>query len=182
LGDRRKEKVGSIAWRKKAAKEIRNWSEQVLEKPSSHFNGLPPCPFARKAWAQESVKIDFGNSETVTKHCNNWDEKIELLIVIAENWNFDDLEKWCEEKNEDICKDDLTIMAFVPDENSQDTGQPIEEQENWDSLIEEPYAMIFIQRLSLVNTASEKLENKGYYKNCTAEFLKYVFKRRNRTQ
>ncbi|QDP47820.1 MAG: hypothetical protein Unbinned3138contig1001_39 [Prokaryotic dsDNA virus sp.] len=169
-------------WRLNVVTEIKNWSRQVLEKPSTHFNGLPPCPYARQAWSSESVKVDFGNAETIIKHCNNWDEKVELLIVVAENWDFKKLEEWCEEQNNILAKDDLTLMAFVPDDDAQDTGQPIEEQENWDSLIEELYAMVFIQRLSLVNGASKKLERKGYYKNCTAEFLEYVFKRRKRTE
>ena len=40
--------------------------------------------------------------------------------------------------------------------------------------------MVFIQRLSDVNDASEVLEQSGYYKNCSAEFLKYVSDRRER--
>ena len=71
-------------------------------------------------------------------------------------------------------------MAFCHEGDAVPPGQPEEELEDWDHLIDEPYSMVFIQRLSTVNAASEKLERQGYYKNCTAEFLEYVTDRRER--
>jgi hypothetical protein len=71
-------------------------------------------------------------------------------------------------------------MAFVPG-GGPDTGQPAEEMEDWDPLVDEEYAMVFIQSLSDVNDASESLEASGYYENCTPEFRKYVFDRRKGT-
>ncbi len=49
-------------------KEIRRWSKEVLEIPSPHFNGVPPCPYARQAWAEDKVAILFKHEET-TKVC-----------------------------------------------------------------------------------------------------------------
>ena len=34
--------------------EIRSWSKHALEKPLDYFNGLPPCPYAEKAWAKRT--------------------------------------------------------------------------------------------------------------------------------
>ena len=183
LGHRRKEEeVGSYQWRLLVTAEIRRWSKQVLEQPSSHFNNLPPCPYARKAWAHNKVKIDFGDKNLVMTHCKNWDDSLDLLIVVTEDWDWSDIDDWCEEENESLADQDLALMPFVPGEELEDHGQPAEEMEDWDHLIDDPYAMVFIQRLSHVNAASKKLERSGYYKNCTAEFLEYIKDRRERQQ
>ena len=41
-------------------RDIRIWSRDFLEIPSVKLNGLPPCPYARKAWADD--KVVFNNS------------------------------------------------------------------------------------------------------------------------
>ena len=38
-------------------KEIRLWSEKVLEVPCPGFANLPPCPFARTAWLKNNVVV-----------------------------------------------------------------------------------------------------------------------------
>ena len=35
--------------------DIRKWSNDFLEVPNAKLNGLPPCPYARKAWADNKV-------------------------------------------------------------------------------------------------------------------------------
>ena len=37
--------------------EIKTWILKVLSKPNHIFNNLPPCPFAKKAWAEGRVKL-----------------------------------------------------------------------------------------------------------------------------
>jgi len=181
LGNRRqKEEVGSVQWRLKVVEEIRLWSRKILETPSDHYNGLPPCPFAHKAWTDQKVKISFGAKEEILAQCIEWNDNVELVIVVIEDWDWEDVEKWTEKENDNLKNVDLALMAFVPDSEATDSGQPIEEMENWEPLLDEPYAMVFIQRLSLVNAASDKLERAGYYKNCTAEFLEYINDRRTR--
>ena len=181
MGNRRQEEeVGSPKWRLKVVAELKQWSKQVLERPSDHYNGLPPCPFAHKAWLDNKVKIDFGGKKEIIKNCINWNDDIELLIVVVEDPKWGDIDDWCEAENDQLSNDDLTLMAFCHEGDAVPPGQPEEELEDWDHLIDEPYSMVFIQRLSTVNAASEKLERQGYYKNCTAEFLEYVTDRRER--
>ena len=36
-------------------RDIRTWSKDFLEVPNAKLNGLPPCPYARKAWADDKV-------------------------------------------------------------------------------------------------------------------------------
>lgn len=179
LGHWRKEEEVSLN-RLHIVAEIQRWSRQVLEKPSSHFNGLPPCPYAKKAWLDRRVQVDFGGKETVMKHTKNWDDSLDLLIVVTEDWEWGDIDEWCDGENDKLSDDDLTLMAFVPGDDEEGTGQPEEEATDWEPLVEEPYAMVFIQRLSKVNAASMSLQQAGYYKNCKAGFLEYVTNRRER--
>tara|TARA_S200002703_G_scaffold115009_1_gene100563 strand:+ start:590 stop:1174 length:585 start_codon:yes stop_codon:yes gene_type:complete len=167
-------------WKIKVVQELKRWTEDVLSQPSDFFNGLPPCPYALSAWANNKVRVDFGDADRVAYHCLNWDDQLDLLIVIAEkSWDWDLIEPWCARQNKVMAEHDIALMSFIPDDNVG-TGQPEEEMVDWEPIIEEDYAMIFIQRLSEVNAASESLERSGYYKNCTAEFLGYVKDRRER--
>lgn len=161
------------------AEEIKRWSRDVLQKPSEFFNGLPACPYAFDAWVNNKVRIDFGNHSRVAWHAYNLDENVDLVIVVIENWSHDEIEDWCrtwEKNHKDM---DIALMPFVPG-SGEGTGQPEDEMTDWEPLVDEEYAMVFIQRLSDVNAASENLEDAGYYKNCSAEFLKHVKSRRER--
>jgi hypothetical protein len=164
----------------RVVEEIKRWSKEVLERPSEFFNGLPPCPYAHSAWVNNRVKIDFGGSDRVLWNTENWDDNTDLVIVVVESgWDFEQIEPWCDQHNKLLSDQDFTFMPFVPG-TGIGTGQPDEEACDWEPIIEEDYAMVFVQRLSEVNDASESLERSGYYKNCTAEFLKYVNTRRER--
>ena len=37
--------------------ELQNWILNYLSKPNAIFNGLPPCPYAKKAWLDGNVEI-----------------------------------------------------------------------------------------------------------------------------
>ena len=39
------------------ADDLREWSMNVLEVPNPHLDGLPACPYAKKAWQDNKVKI-----------------------------------------------------------------------------------------------------------------------------
>ena len=168
-------------WKIKVVAEIQRWSQDLLQIPSDHFGGLPPCPYAQAAWANNKVKVDFGNVETVLHHVENWDDRNELVIVVlGTDVDLDAIEPWCDYQNDILAKRDFALMPFVPDQESVTTGQPDEELTAWEPIVEDEYAMVFVQRLSDVNEASESLERSGYYKNCTAEFLTYIHDRRER--
>jgi hypothetical protein len=150
--------------------EIKRWSRDVLQQPSDFFN----------AWVNNRVKITFGGQDQTLKSFDYLDDdRTDLVIVVVSDWKHDEIEEWCNMQNKILVEKDLVLMPFVPG-SGVGTGQPEEEMEDWEPLVEEEYAMVFIQRLSDVVAASENLENAGYYKNCTAEFLKYVKDRRER--
>ena len=168
-------------WKSDVREELLVWSRDVLSKRSEHFSGQPPCPFAFPAMKSGRVDVLFGNKEEVQRACSLWDDmEYDLIIVVPtdESWNGSDIEAWGESMNPELRKEDLALMAFVPDRPTC-SGQSESEICNWTPLVEEEYPMVFIQSLSKLRIATEHLESKGYYKNCTLEFMEYV---RNRSE
>ena len=171
---------GGPIWRDNVREEILTWASDVLSVPSEHFSGLAPCPFSKKCVSDSRVDIQFGNERVVLDACDSWDDDYDLVIIVPEGWDYSLITSWCEHENERLAGRDLTLMAFVPGEGPG-TGQPSEEGDDWDYLVEDEYPMVFVQRLSKVNDASALLDRHGYYRNCSAEFLEYVSSRRGRT-
>jgi len=160
--------------------EIKRWITDVLSVPSKHFNGIPPCPYAKLAWLNNKVKVDFGGRKKIDQYIYDWPYETDVVIVVIDQpWDFDDIEAWCDESNKQLVGDDLVLIPFVPG-SEIDTGQPEEEQTNWEPVVEEEYAMVFIQCLSELEKASAHLMSKGYYKNCSSQFMEYVTKRAER--
>lgn len=107
----------------------------------------------------------------------NWDDQHRLQIhIIKEKVHFGTLNWVCKIENKRFKQRDLVAMEFVPGIGVE-SGQPDDEMEDWPHLIDEDYAMVFIQRSSDLKQASEMLDKKGYYKNCTAQFKTYVSER-----
>ena len=172
--------VFNSKWKVQVVQELQRWSEQALTPPSAFFNDIPACPYAKQAWADSRVKVSFGGPSEVEDLAGSWDGSRDVIIVVAQGWPNEEIEGWCESQNKILRDQDLTLMAFVPGGGPK-TGQPDEDKEDWVPIVDDEYAMVFIQVLSDVNAASESLEASGYYDNCTPEFRKYVFDRREGT-
>ena len=165
-------------WRRQIKKELGLWVEHVLSRPSSFFNGLPPCPYARRSWAGKT-KVVFGVPSDVDQIMRNWSPKYELVILVVKDQDhFPMIDCACKAANVVHQGSNLYAMDFVPDAGP-DSGQPDEEMVDWPHVVDEPYAMIFVQELAQLKQASKSLRSKGYYKNCTDSFNKYVLERNN---
>ena len=57
----------------KIEQDIRKWSNDFLEVPNAKLNGLPPCPYARKAWADDKVVFSINTGLDGQKRiCQTW--------------------------------------------------------------------------------------------------------------
>ena len=74
-------------------------------------------------------------------------------------------------------------MGFHPEYGAEDAELDFLYEHDWESSIEEDYAMIFIQSLSQVDDASQGLEKLGYYNVYPEdEYKSLVLDRRARRQ
>ena len=150
-------------------KEIRDWSKDSLEKANETYNGFPPCPYAAKAWIDNKVDIQFKydlSPEKLYENISHYNDKYELIILVDLEYELepDRFHGYLEGINEAISNNafqdkDIYVMGFHPED---DTNEIIE-SDSFETEVDDVYSMIFIQRLSLLERASEKLRSKGYY-------------------
>jgi hypothetical protein len=145
--------------------DLRSWSREVLEAPSPHLKGMPPCPYARKAWRDNKVLViesdNFGAD--VARYCRDFYEFDKELIVVGtyDIPELDDLSTFTEELN--VTHPSLHCMQFHPDYGADDAELDFLTDNNWESATEHEYCMVFIQDLEQVVAASDRLEILGYY-------------------
>ena len=149
--------------------ELMQWSREVLEKPSPYFNNLPPCPYAKQAWLESKVAILFkyeNNYQTLYNTIALFDDTFDLAIIIdlGNKKNSEDFHEYLEHLNEVISQGmfidkDVWVMGFHPDDEANDFVEDVQ----FDPVTDVEYAMIFVQRLSKLQVAADKLDKKGYY-------------------
>jgi len=155
--------------------EIRAWSAYALEKNSPYFNNLPPCPYAKKAWKDERVAIifNYGGSQCLISVLAEFTDAFDLVMIIDQSLKQDSEEfhSYLDGMNEAIAQGmfvdrDLWLMGFHPDDDAND----FVDDGTFEAHVNTPYAMVFVQRLSKVQEAADKLKEMGYYDAYLAEY------------
>ena len=165
--------------------EIRSWSKHALEKPLDYFNGLPPCPYAEKAW--EDNKVDCVVKDTKYKKplyqaVFEFPNDVDIVLVIDKKFPKEakNFHKYLDDMNIAISKGafgdrDIWVMGFHPD----DSPNEYVDDSAFCNLTEEVYAIIFVQRLSKLHESADKLKKRGYYKIYNDEYdVEEIFKLR----
>jgi len=149
--------------------ELLDWSSEVLSKASPHFNNLPPCPYAQQAWISNSVSVLFkyeNNKQGLYNTISRFDDLFDLAIIV--DFKFDEDPKvfhdYLDQIN-DVISDgmfidkDMWVMGFHPHDEESKFVQDVD----FAPRLATEYAMIFVQRLSKLQQAADKLDKKGYY-------------------
>jgi len=156
-------------------KDIRAWSKETLEKINPEFNGLAPCPYAKKAWVQDKVGIGFKKCpafQDLTTIISTFDDRYDVVILVDLAFK-EDAKKFYQHidgLNGAIAQGifierDIWLMGFHPDDEPHELSYDID----FTPLGDRPYAMIFVQRLSKLHEASMKLKDTGYYDKYTQQ-------------
>ena len=145
--------------------DLRSWSREVLEVPNAHLRGLPPCPYARKAWRENKVLVIESSNfeEEVARYCRDFYEFDKELIVVA-TYNIPDIDgltEFTQALNDR--HPSLHCMQFHPDYDADDAELDFLTDNEWQSEVSEDYAMLFVQDLAQVVAASDRLQPLGYY-------------------
>ena len=167
--------------------EITQWSSKALEISSPFFNNLPPCPYARKAWADDKVAIIFKKEDsyqTLYKCISCFDDAFDLAIVVDldNTKNPEDFHDYLDSLNDFIAEgtfidEDIWLMGFHPD----DEPNELVEEVAIDAVTDTSYAMIFVQRLSKLQEAADKLNKKGYYNSYNSDYnVLEIYEKRNK--
>jgi hypothetical protein len=85
------------------------------------------------------------------------------LIVVA-SYDIPEIDKFNKYvQNLNILFDTLHCMEFHPDYGAEDADLDFLYENDWESSLDKPYCMVFIQDLEQVVLASDKLQTLGYY-------------------
>lgn len=127
---------------------------------------MPACPYAKKAWRDNKVLVaETEELDELSEHyCSTFSEHNKELIIVA-SYRLPDVEDFHSyiEDYLNVKYPELHCMGFHPDYGVEDAELDFLLENSWDSEVEEEYCMIFIQDLSLVVKASDKLVPLGYY-------------------
>tara|TARA_R100001129_G_scaffold155710_1_gene118735 strand:+ start:1307 stop:1891 length:585 start_codon:yes stop_codon:yes gene_type:complete len=161
---------------KAIVEEIRQWSAEVLEQPNPYFNNLPACPYARSAWMDNKVSILFKNEPSlqVLYTCiSQFDDAFDLLIIVDLNPDEDSdaFHEYLDQLNDVISEGmfidkDIWVMGFHPHDDPSDFVEEVV----FEREIDTAYSMTFVQRLSKLQKAADKLHKKGYYHTYDNEY------------
>ena len=156
-------------------KEIKLWSSDVLEKPNSYFNNLPACPYARSAWLGDKVAIIFKYEEgyqSVYSCISQFDDvyDVALIIDMSNSKTPEEFHDYLDDLNKVVSQGmfidkDMWLMGFHHEDEASDFVGELD----FDPAVKNPYSIIFIQRLSKLQQAADKLNKKGYYDTYDAE-------------
>ncbi len=156
--------------------DIRKWSKDFLEVPNAKLNGLPPCPYARKAWADDKVvfSINTGLDGLMQEVRTFNDHDYEIVVWAEENLpDMEYLDGYCDGINEamSMAGKDMHLMVFHPDYDAEEAGLDflVDEDATDEGLV---YCMVFVQRLSTLDDAALSLEKSGYYEHFPEEVYK----------
>ena len=113
---------------------------------------------------------------------SQWEDAFDLVIIVdmAFKKDPDEFHEYLDLLNDAISNrvfidPDIWLMGFHPYDEANDY---IDDQ-SFMHLVEDEYAMIFVQRLSKVQESADKLAKKGYYDNYLKEYnAEYIFQRR----
>lgn len=149
--------------------DIRTWSKNFLEIPNIKLNGLPPCPYAKQAWAENKVTFSINTGITGLVNSVRYFDTHNYDIVVWANEDLPDmdyLDGLCDGMNElmSIAGIDLHIMVFHPDYDAAEAGLDflVDDGVTDDSL---SYCMVFVQKLSKLDDAALYLEKSNYYEH-----------------
>jgi len=148
-----------------ASNDIEDWILNFLSKPSTTFAGLPPCPYAKRAWLDGKVLV---------RHIHS--QELELAIKSSKD-SFPD--------NKDVilfCVDPVSITPKELDDLCTSTDKFVLLVDHPD-LVEEiqgvvlnqgKYAIVFMQRRNQLIDARAELEHTNYYENFPASYKKDI--------
>ena len=174
-----------ITWteRNNIVQEIKEWSKHTLEVSNPDFNDLPPCPYAKAAWQENKVDIVFKFEENDFKRLymalHNWSDKKDLVVIADTAFikDQDEFHEFVDSVNEAIANNvfrdrDMWVMGF----HTEDEANELFDEGEFEPQADTEYALLFVQRLSKLEKAAEKLRPLGYYDKYFQEYdVKHMY-------
>lgn len=148
-----------------ASKHIEDWILDFLSKPNSAFAGLPPCPYARRAWLDGKVVVheilpsNIKDALEFTLNHFPEDKDVVLFCMDPKLITAEELYSLA------VSTTDYIILDDHPDQVEQVDGVLLNQG---------TYAILFVQRRSELERARKELAQTDYYRNFDEEYKQDV--------
>jgi len=154
--------------------DILAWSERFVEVPHPALGGWPPCPFARSARLNRTIQVLLGADPYFDlRNRARWGMGKYEVIVYAydpEEWPYARFHSAIESANTEIL---LSRDMLALEDHPADV-----ENVNGVIMNQGKYALVLVQSLSKLNTASKQMGSKGFYHTWPEEYLTGLFNHR----
>ena len=148
--------------------KIEDWILNFLSKPSSAFDNLPPCPYAKRAWLDGNVEVkEFVSFEQLRKDLDTWNKEVIIyLFQHAVLPTCPELENLASKLNEQY--PEFLFLEETPELVEDVAGVIVNQGE---------LCMLLVQKRKPLEDAREELKKTGYYDNWTEEMKERIIDR-----
>ena len=150
--------------------DILNWSKKFLERPNKHLDGMPVCPYAKKARENGKLKIiEVEKSKNfldkVIFACDNFGV-YDIVIVACDDMEIDvdELNNYVHVLNKIYVPKDVYLIASYPDD------EQIDFLESLDYEPAREFYMVLIQSYQKLEDGSSSLSKTNYYKHWPEDY------------
>ena len=141
--------------------KLLEWIKDFVEQPNPKLGNWAPCPYARAARQNNEIEIVKGKNALTDFETIDLDSKeVWIFYYPVEQYTGSEFEKITQELNNTLMKQDIVVLDDHPDLLDTVNGVRM----NFDQA-----SLLIIQKLSLLNKASDKLKAKGYYDHWSEE-------------
>ncbi len=140
---------------------LSHWIHNHLSVASSAFSGLPPCPYSKQAWVNQKVELHCCHGSDMTSRLiefiQDWNNAFEVVILAADPTTVPVgcLQAQVRQLSSQLAQADLLALVDHPDNPATSLDHV--------NTSNGKYALVLVQRLSDLQSASRKLAQTGYY-------------------
>lgn len=159
--------------------EIADWSQEVLEAAADAYGGLPPCPFARKAWVDGLVSVEVVDTiaEVIADaYLSDSDSEFVTVYALLDSGGMtvEQFDAALEEFNE------MDTGVWLMGSHHQAEDDPL--MPEFEAKTDVDYGLILVQSLKHLVVASDKLRETGYYDQFSSDEMAYIERRKEKVK
>lgn len=150
--------------------DIEEWIDNFLSVPHKAFSGMPPCPYAKKAWIDNKIQVEISTSRDLdddikkTLATEKGDKDVILFLLDPREVSPEGLE--------------LVSKTYSSDKWMLMEDHPEGHEEVDDLCLNNgKYAIIFCNRREKLENAREELKKTDYYDKFDPDYKEEVWSR-----
>ena len=152
-------------------KQLIEWMKEFVEQPNPKLGNWAPCPYARAARINNQIEIRQGTNPLVDVESINWKREVYVFWYPTEQYTGLEFEQIAQDLNDAYMPNDIVVLEDHPE---------LVETVNGVHMNFGKSALLIVQRLKELNSASDKLRSKGYYDHWNQSELDQVVTWRNK--